>query len=144
MIVYCWVIPTVEADFDIFKALISLQWAISRWISKSVWFHDWIASTLWGGVSESETMSFGESATKGPDAAFPLISSVTWNMSFSLFPFRNSAFVMWKYTVLGGMICEDKLSKRCKMHKPTGGQPSYWVSLPEDIVQIPPKVLTDN
>lgn len=97
-------------------------------------------------VSELETPSFLESATKGPDAALPLISSMTWDKSLSLFSFRVSIFIIWKYTItaLQGKIYEDKLSKRCEMYEQMGGYLSFWVSLPVDHVQILPKMLTDN
>lgn len=82
---------------------------------------------------------------KGSEAALPLISSGTRDKSFSLFPFRISTFVMWKYTVsvLQGMICDVvKLSKRCKLSKSTNGHTSGSVS--QMSVQIPPEVFTDH
>lgn len=97
-------------------------------------------------VSELETPSFRESGTKGPDAALPLISSMTWDKSLSLFSFRVSIFIIWKHTTtaLRGKIYKDKLSKRCEIYKQMGGYLSFWVSLPVDHVQILPKVLTEN
>lgn len=123
--VNCCVIPTLEANFDIFWVQISVQRAPSRRSSKQAWFCRMPSACE--AAADCETTGFGEGGSLRLTCSFSLITSVTWDKPMSLVLFRFSTSVIWKSTAtaLWSIMYGHDLSKRYERQKPAGSSLSY-------------------